>query len=84
MAVAVAVSMAMAMEVMQRAAEAAVNRAAIGLATHPWYRLLAGTAAAQRHKSHRHGADRRAPHQSQHDTARAFHGQPLGIEIVVV
>jgi hypothetical protein len=83
MAVTVTVTVAIAMEVMQRAAEAAMNRATIRLATHPRYRLLAGTAAAPRHKSHRHGADRRAPHQSQHDTARAFHGQPLGIEIVV-
>jgi hypothetical protein len=71
------------MEVTQRAAEAAMDRAAIGFAAHPRYHLLAGTAAAPRHKSHRHGADRRAPHQCQHNTARAFHGQPPGFKTIL-
>jgi hypothetical protein len=77
MAVAMTMAMrvAMTMEAMDGAAEPAMDRAAMEPTVGTRHRFLAGAAAAPWRKSHRHGADRRSPHQSQHDAARAFHGE---------
>ncbi len=66
-----AAAMAMPVDMMQRAAEAAVpgRAAAIEAAVAAGHRGLAGTAAAPRRKSHRNGADRRRSHHRQHDPA---------------
>jgi hypothetical protein len=63
------VAVAVAMEAMDGAAESAMDRAAMEPTVGTGHRFLAGPAAAPWRKSHRHGADRRSPHQGQHDAA---------------
>jgi hypothetical protein len=60
-----------AVNVMQRAAEAAVpgRAATVEPAVAARHRSLAGTARAPRHEAHRHGAERRCSHHRQHDPA---------------
>ena len=69
MAVTMAMRVAMTMEAMDGAAEPAMNRAAMQPTVCTGYRCFAGAAATSRRKSHRHGSDRRTPHQCQHDAA---------------
>jgi len=73
MAMAVAVPMTLAvtvtMEAMNGAAKTAMDRAATERSVRAGHHLCAGRATAQWHKSRRHGADRRTPHQCQHDAA---------------
>jgi len=69
MAVTMAMRVAMTMEVMDGAAEPAMDRAAMEPTVGTGHRFLAGAAAAPWPKPHRHGADRRSSHQSQHDAA---------------
>ena len=69
MAVTMTMTMRMTMEAMDGAAEPAMNSAAMEPTVGTRYRFVAGAAAAPWHKSHRHGANRRTPHQCQHDAA---------------
>jgi hypothetical protein len=69
MAVTMAMRVAMTMEAMDGATEPAMDRAAMEPTVGTGHRFLAGAAAAPWSESHRHGADRRSPHQSQHDAA---------------
>jgi hypothetical protein len=59
----------LAMEAMDGAAEPAMDRAAMEPTVGTGHRFLAGAAAAPWRKSHRRGANRRSPHQCQHDAA---------------
>src|SRR6266702_2918234 len=65
---------AVAVKSVWRAAEAAIGRPAIGPAVRTGHGHVSGAAIPSRHKTHRDGANRGAPHQCQHDAARSFHG----------
>jgi len=71
MSVTVSVSMtvAVSMEAMHGTAKTAMDRAATERSVRAGLHLGAGRATAQWHKSRRYGADRRTPHQCQHDAA---------------
>jgi hypothetical protein len=69
MTMTMAARVAMTMEAMDGAAEPAMDRAAVEPTVGTGHRYFAGAAAAPWHKSHRHGANRRTPHQCQHDAA---------------
>jgi hypothetical protein len=67
--------MALRVQSMRCATEAAIGYAAISTAS-PVGLVLQnpfGAAAAWRHKPHRYGAGGRSPHHGQNNTARSFH-----------
>ena len=70
-------AMTMPVKAVSRAAEAVMNGAAMTSPVRARDRRGAGAARPRRHQSHGDSADRCAPHQCQHDTARAFHGRWL-------
>ena len=69
MTVPMTVAVTVSMEAVNGAAKTAVDRAATERSVRAGHHLCAGRATAQWHKSRRHGADRRTPHQCQHDAA---------------
>ena len=71
---AMTVAVAMTVETMRRASEAAIDRAAIGPTVRAWHDGEAGAATLPRHKAHGDRAHGRSPHHGQNDAARTFHG----------
>ncbi len=74
LAAAMGMAVAVAVQAMRRASEAAGYWPAIRSAARSRLRGQAGTAAGSRHKPRRYRADHRGPHHRQNDTARALHG----------
>src|SRR5205085_363140 len=72
-AAAMRVAVTVAMEATRRAAEPAIDRAAIGPAVRARHGLQPRATATSPHKAHRYGADSRGTHQCQDDATRAFH-----------
>ena len=70
----VVAAVAVTMQPVRRAAEAAIGRAAVRPAVRTKDRRAPRPAILPRHQAHRHRADRCTSHQCQHHTTRAFHG----------